>query len=200
MRRRWMCVPMMLLALVLSACGGTGAGSRAEQLALDMRGAYLAMTACTASMEVTADYGSRVYDYGIDVSWEKEGDTVLTVTAPENIAGVTARLRRDATALEYDGIRVETGPLNPEGLSPMDALPALLTAAREGFLAQCVMETAEDGTAVLHTVSRDPEAEPGSGTELQLWFQADTHALLRGEISQDGFTVIQCVFRDFSME
>lgn len=93
MRRRWMCVPMMLLALVLSACGGTGAGSRAEQLALDMRGAYLAMTACTASMEVTADYGSRVYDYGIDVSWEKEGDTVLTVTAPENIAGVTARLR-----------------------------------------------------------------------------------------------------------
>ena len=76
----------------------------------------------------------------------------------------------------------------------------LLTAAREGFLAQCVMETAEDGTAVLHTVSRDPEAEPGSGTELQLWFQADTHALLRGEISQDGFTVIQCVFRDFSME
>ena len=102
MRRRWMCVPMMLLALVLSACGGTGAGSRAEQLALDMRGAYLAMTACTASMEVTADYGSRVYDYGIDVSWEKEGDTVLTVTAPENIAGVTARLRRDAAALEYD--------------------------------------------------------------------------------------------------
>ena len=125
---------------------------------------------------------------------------MLTVTSPENIAGITARLRDGQTALEYDGIRVETGPLNPEGLSPMDALPALLTAAQEGFLAQCVMETAEDGTAVLHTVSRDPEAEPGSGTELQLWFQADTHALLRGEISQDGFTVIQCVFRDFSME
>ena len=196
MRRRWMCVPMMLLARVLSACGGTGAGSRAEQLALDMRGAYLAMTACTASMEVTADYGSRVYDYGIDVSWEKEGDTVLTVTAPENIAGVTARLRRDAAALEYDGIRVETGALNQQGMSPVDAVPVLLDCAREGFIAECGLET-EDETQLLHIICRDPEGTAGTGQECSLWFEADTFALLRGEIAQDGFTVIRCTFTKF---
>lgn len=200
MRHHRMCAPMIALCLLLSACGGGNTGNEAETLALQIRTEYLAMERCSSSVEMTADYGQRVYQYGLDFSWEKQGDAVLTVTSPENIAGITARLRDGQTALEYDGIRVETGPLNPEGLSPMDALPALLTAAREGFLAQCVMETAEDGTAVLHTVSRDPGAEPGSGTELQLWFQADTHALLRGEISQDGFTVIQCVFRDFTME
>ena len=180
MRHHRMCAPMIALCLLLSACGGN-TGNEAETLALQIRTEYLAMERCSSSVEMTADYGQRVYQYGLDFSWEKQGDAVLTVTSPENIAGITTRLRDGQTALEYDGIRVETGPLNPEGLSPMDALPALLTAAREGFLAQCVMETAEDGTAVLHTVSRDPEAEPGSGTELQLWFQADTH-------------------RDFSME
>ena len=199
MRRRWMCVPMMLLALVLSACGGTGAGSRAEQLALDMRGAYLAMTACTASMEVTADYGSRVYDYGIDVSWEKEGDTVLTVTAPENIAGVTARLRRDATALEYDGIRVETGALNQQGMSPVDAVPVLLDYAEGGYIAACGMETVDE-REVLRVDCREPEAAAGESRACSLWFDPSTHALLRGELSQDGFTVIQCEFSNFQTQ
>lgn len=37
------------------------------------------------------------------------GETVLTITAPENIAGVTARILEGETALEYDGMRVETG-------------------------------------------------------------------------------------------
>lgn len=123
----------------------------------------------------------------------------MTVTTPENIAGITARIQNGKTALEYDGIRVETGELNAQGLSPMDALPALLTGVREGFLAECCLETTEDGTEILHTVSRDPNAKPGSGMELQFWFHAETHALLRGEISQDGFTVIQCVFHEFTM-
>ena len=109
--RTEMCVLMMILGLSLSACGGAEGGNRAEQLALDIRGEYLEMGGCTASLELTADYGSGVYRTGIGVSYDREGETILTVTAPENIAGVTARLRGE-TALEYDGIRVETGPLD----------------------------------------------------------------------------------------
>ena len=42
MRRRLLCVPMMTLVL-LTACGGTAAGDPAEELALAVRGEYLAM-------------------------------------------------------------------------------------------------------------------------------------------------------------
>ena len=38
------------LALSLSACGGAEGGNRAEQLALDIRGEYLEMGGCTASL------------------------------------------------------------------------------------------------------------------------------------------------------
>ena len=198
MRRRMMCVPMMILLLTLTACGGSGEGSQAEQLALEIRGEYLDMTACNATMDVTADYGQRVYDYTIEAAYVKDGETTLTVTAPEIIAGVTARLSKDSTVLEYDGVCWETGALNPDGMSPVDAIPALLAYAREGFIAECGMETVNE-TELLRIVCRDPEGTAGAGEECSLWFAPDTHALLRGELSQDGYTVIQCVFSQFTM-
>lgn len=198
MRRRLMCVPMIILCLTLAACGGEG-GTRTEQLALDVRGTYLSMSACAGEAELTADYGQRVYEYTLSFRWEREGDTVLTVLAPERAAGVTARIRAGETALEYDGVRLETGPLNEDGLSPVDAVPALLTAAREGFMAECGMEQLGE-TQALRICCREPEAQAGTGTEITLWFAPDTHALLRGEVSRDGTAVIQCAFSSFGAE
>lgn len=71
--RTEMCVLMMILGLSLSACGGAEGGNRAEQLALDIRGEYLEMGGCTASLELTADYGQRVYTYGIGLNYAREG-------------------------------------------------------------------------------------------------------------------------------
>ncbi len=98
--RTEMCVLMMILGLSLSACGGAEGGNRAEQLALDIRGEYLEMGGCTASLELTADYGQRVYVFTLELQYTKGGETVLTVTAPEDIAGVTARLKDGAATQE----------------------------------------------------------------------------------------------------
>ena len=99
MRRLGVCALMMSLCL-LAACGGGRGGEDADQLALDLRGRYLALSGCTARLELTADYGERVYEYGLDLSYQREGDTTLTVTAPEGAAGVTARISGDETFLE----------------------------------------------------------------------------------------------------
>lgn len=193
-RRGCVCVLTMILCLALTACGGGATG--AEQLALDIRGEYLAMEGCTASLTVTADYGQRVYEYGMDLEYRWEGESVLTITSPEAVAGVTARLEQEGGSLEYDGVRVETGPLDDSGMSPMDAVPALMRYAAEGFMAECVMEERDQGQ-VLRVICRDPDHQAGEGQECSLWFDPDSHALLRGELSQDGYTVIQCVFSDF---
>lgn len=198
MRHRWMCAPMIALCLLLPSCGGE-TGNEAEQLALEIRTEYLAMQSCSAHVELTADYSQRVYTYGLDLSYEREGEMTLAITGPEHIAGITAHIRAGETALEYEGVRVETGPLNEAGLSSMNALPALLTGVQEGFLAESVLEGGGEEPETLHITIRDPEAEAGSGTELQVWFDRETHAMLRGEISQDGFMVIQCVLSEFSM-
>ena len=196
---RWMgaWILTITLCLTLTCCSGEG-GSQAEQLALDIRGSYLAMEGCDGSLEVTADYGQRVYHYAMDLTWQREGEWVLTLTAPENIAGITARLAAGSAALEYDGMRVETGPLSADGLSPLEGVPLLLETVQSGYIAACGLES-WDGTQVLRMDCRDPESQPGTGREYALWFDPDTHALLRGELSQDGFTVLQCIFSHFQL-
>ena len=192
MRKRLLCVLMM--ALLLAGCGQTG-GNEAEELALSIRGEYLAMDNCTVQAAITADYGQRVYEYEMAVAVGEE-ETVLTLSAPETVAGLTARLTGEENLLEFDGVSVETGPLDENGLTPVSAVPALLEAARSGYITACALE--EDGT-LLRMDCGNPAGSPGSGTETALWFDASTHALIRGEVSVDGFRVILCEFSQFTM-
>lgn len=200
MRKRTLCAQMMTLCLLLSACNGGAemGGNKAEELALTIRGEYLAMSSCSGSVDVTADYGERVYEYTLNLNWQKESGYTLVVAEPEDIAGVTITVTEGQTALEYDGARIETGAITPEGLSPVDAIPTFFEYAREGFIAACVEETLEE-QQTLRVVFREPEATPGTGTEASLWFGLTGHGLLRGELSVDGVTVIQCVFYEVQM-
>ena len=197
MHKRALCAPMMTLFLLLTACGG-GAGTGNDQLALDIRADYLEMNGCAAKLDVTADYGQRVYEYSLALTYAREGDTLLTVEAPDIIAGVTARVSKDSAALEYDGVSLETGPLDDQGLSPLSAVPVLLTCAKESFIAESALETVGE-TEALKVTYRDPESTPGTGREVSIWFDTNTHAHLQGEILSDGYQVIRCTFTEFAM-
>ncbi len=187
--------------LLLTGCGGSGTVgvSQAEQAALSVRTDYLAMTAWTATVDMVADYGERVYTYQMSVSWEKDGATVLTVLEPENIAGLTARLEDGETCLDYDGASLETGELSGTGLTPMEVIPAVLEALFSGYIAQCDFETGAEGEQ-LWVLCRSPEDPAGSGTEIALWFNAETHEITRAEVSFDGYVVMQCAFTEFTKE
>ena len=188
------CLVCVLMIILLTGCGAAE-GSEAEELALTIRGEYLAIDSCAVQAAITADYGQRVYQYEMDMAVDGE-ETVLTLSAPETVAGLTARLEGADGFLEFDGLSVETGPLDSSGLTPVSSLPALLEAARSGYIAACALE--EDG-ALLRVDCGDPAGSPGTGTEYALWFDAATHALTRGEISANGFRVILCEFSDFMM-
>ena len=193
MRKVLLCVPMM--TLLLTACtAGPAKVSPAEELALAIRGEYLESTAWTAQVEITADYGQRVYQYELTAS--SDGDeTVLTLTAPETVEGITARLTQKDGVLEYDGLSVETGPLDEDGLTPVSALPVLMETARSGYVIACSLEE-----KTLRVDCGDPEGTPGEGREVSLWFDAGTHALVRGEIRSGGFRVIACDYLSFTKE
>lgn len=188
MRKIIVCVLTMLL--LLTGCEAGGGGDEAQDLALTIRAEYLALENWTANCTITADYGQRIYEYGVTAAQTGE-DLALTLTSPETVAGLTARISGENGLLEYDGASLETGPLDGDGLSPVSALPALLHAAKEGYMDSFSLNES------LMVLCRDPEKKPGEGTETSLWFDPDSHALLRGEISQDGFMVIQCDFSNF---
>ena len=189
MRKLLLCVPMILL---LAGCSPAKV-SQAEELALGLRGEYLEMAACSAHLAVTADYGQRVYDYEMDAALEGE-ELTLTLTAPETVAGMTAHLSQGEGQLEYDGVWVETGTLDEDGLTPLGAFPAMLEAIRGGYITACSLEEEE---TLLRLDCGDPTASPGKGREVTLWLDVSTRNLVRGEIRVDGYRVIVCECTNF---
>ena len=191
MNKRLLFLPMMLL-LLTGCSGGQENENGAEAQAVAIRGEYMAMTSYSLQAQVNADYGQRVYDFTLSVTWDGE-ETTVAIREPEMLAGVTARITGEEGTLEYEDLSLETGFLDDDGLSPVSALPALMEAARSQYINRC---TLTDGMLEVHCA--DPEQKPGTGREVTLWFDTQTHALTAGEISQDGRRVIACEVTEFS--
>ena len=198
MRKLLSCVLMM--TLLLAGCGGQQSESDSpEQLAAKIRGEYLSLSGWTGQVEVTAHYDQQVYQFTMDAAWSREGETVLTVTAPELLAGVTARIQAGEGRLEYDGAGLSTGALDDQGLTPIAAVPALMDQLGAGYIARSAWQEGEEGRQ-LYLQCRDPERAEGEGTQYELWLDPDTHALEQAEVSVDGTTRLSLVFSDFTME
>lgn len=196
MRRMLSCVLMM--TLLLTGCVGGGKDDP-RQLASLIRAEYLSMTGWSATADLTADYGERVFSFTVDARWERDGETVLTVVKPDLLTGITAKIEDGEGRLEYDGAGLSIGLLDADGLTPIAVLPVLMTHIAEGYMAQCDWE-GEGESRLLRVVCRDPEREAQEGTEYTLWFDPATHALLRAEVSVAGTTRLTAVLTDFTME
>lgn len=195
--RRCFAGALMMLFCLLTACGqGKNEG---DDLAMQIRTEFIAMTACSGQVDIVADYGDRVYDFVLDFSYAKDGNTVLTVVEPSMLAGISVTIEAGETSLSYDGASLETGSLSADGLSPISSFPTIMSDVIGGYIAESAIETLDDQEA-LHLCIRDPEAQAGSGSATDVWFNTTTHAPMRAEISEDGFTVIQCEFLTFTME
>lgn len=188
---------VLMMTLVLTACNGRMQADDPQEQMLAIRAAYLAADSCIAKLDMTVDYGQRVYYYSVDVS-TTGGESVLTVTAPAELAGITARVTDGQSQLEYDGAVLETGLLSSDGLTPLEAVPALLECARSAFVDSCSAEQLGEKDTI-RVLCRDPERPAGQGREVALWFDAACFALIQGEIAVDGYRVILCEFQEFAM-
>lgn len=183
---------LTLAGTLLLTAGCSGGKGAASQMAA-AQAAYSQLTQFTARGEVTADYGQRVYGYTVDAEGTP-GAGAMTVTEPEQIAGTVLTWSDGETELEYDGAELDTGALSQDGLSPADALPALLTACAGGTVVDCCTETA-DGAELLYATLELPEQE---GVQFACWFRPEDYALSRAELSQDGRVVVTLDFAEFS--
>ncbi len=141
---------------------------------------------------LTADYGDRVMDFGIDFTGRADSG-VLTVTSPELIAGAQVKLGDGGAALSYSGAEVYTGELLPDGLSPVDAVPVMVSAWGEGLVTETVKEKWE-GVSCLAALFRIDD-----DVNLRTWFD-EAGLPLHAEFTFDGYTVISADFYDMKVE
>ncbi|MDE6259689.1 MAG: hypothetical protein K2M42_02325 [Oscillospiraceae bacterium] len=196
MRKLTACVLMM--TLLLSGCKAGTAAETPEEEALALREEYQALSGWSATVDISVCYSEAVYDFTLDARWQRDGETVLTVTAPELLAGITARIAEGETVLEYDGAGLSLGLLDGAGLTPVSAVPAVMAQIEKGYMAKCAW--AGENDEYLQISFQDPELEANTGTQFLLTFDRASHALLRAEVSVAGETVLTANISNFTTE
>ena len=191
MRRR-QCVPMMALCLLLMGCGA-GEESAAEAL----RQPYREMTGCamTAEVRLSGEDGT-VGDFTLRCEYDPEGVTTVEVLAPETAAGVIAEIDGEDLTLRYRGLVLGAGTVSSEKLSPMECLPELMAAAREGWLLSESRETVGEEPCLRLTLDRT--GEEGGKIVSTLYLREGDGIPVYGEIAAEGEVLLKAAFTDFT--
>ena len=190
MRKR-MCVPMMALCLLLTACGGTE-----ETGAANLRDRYHDMTGCMMEAAVSCDQEGLAWEANLRCDYVPGGESTVEVLAPETIAGVKAILNDVDWRLEYEDDSLNAGTLSQEEISPAMCLPRLMNALRDGWLLE-ENEEAWNETPCLRLCLDQTGAEDGKIVST-LWLRQDDGTPLRGEIAVEGEVLLTADFTDFS--
>ncbi|NMA24178.1 MAG: hypothetical protein GX936_00780 [Clostridiales bacterium] len=177
--------------MIFSSC--RGAGSKGQDLALQIRAGLLKAEKLALTAFVTADYGDRVYDFTFSYSGNAdEGE--IEITSPESIAGVKAKISVSGGTLEYDGAVLDTGAVTKDGLSPAEALPVLVSQWQTGYISGCNFEKLGDLETLAVTTDITETVRQRS------WFDVKTRLPVRSEITDGVKTVITCEFENIFIE
>ena len=186
------CVPMMALCLLLMGCGA-GEESGAEAL----RQPYQEMTGCAMTAEVRlSGEDETVGDFTLRCEYAPEGVTTVEVLAPETAAGVTAELDGEELSLRYQDLVLGAGTVSSEKLSPMECLPELMAALREGWLLSGSREEVE-GEPCLR-LELDRTGREGGKIVSTLYLREGDGVPVYGEIAVEGAVVLKAAFTDFT--
>ena len=183
---------LMALCLLLMGCGA-GEESGAEAL----RQPYREMTGCamTAEVRLSGEDGT-VGDFTLRCEYAPEGVTTVEVLAPETAAGVIAEIDGEELTLRYRDLVLGAGTVSSEKLSPMECLPELMAAAREGWLLSESRETVGEEPCLRLTLDRT--GEEGGKIVSTLYLREGDGVPVYGEIAVEGAVVLKAAFTDFT--
>lgn len=174
-----------LAALILSMLTLSGCTNRTEAefiaFSEDLAGKYISVTAV-----VHAEYEDISAEFSVACAEDENGCTV-TVTEPEEIRGVQARLENGSTRLMYNGIALDTGGDSGTGVSPMNALPLVFEALRGGYAESCERNGSESTVelALSDTITVSVRFD-------------ESMTPVYAELACEGSTVMYCELSDFS--
>jgi len=187
--RKWKCVPMMTLCLLLTACG-------AGEEAADFRRPYQEMAGCTMEAAVSCRQGEDLWESVLRCEYVPGEESTVEVLEPELIAGIRAVFSDEDWRLEYEDTVLNVGAVGAEELSPALCLPRLVSALREGWL----LEENDEmwGEIPCRRLQLDQTGAQGGKIVSTVWLRSDSGLPLRGEISVDGEIILTAEFTDFA--
>ncbi len=180
---------MISLALLCGCSGGGQDRERVETLRRQIGAAE--RISFHAVLDTDDGVARERYEFSCVCS---EAETEIRLLYPELIGGVTARIAGKNAELSYDGLSMETLPLDPNGLSPIRAPEIVLSALGKGVVSQLRRETLFGEEAIAFRVLSM------SGYETDVWIDAQTLTPRRAEILSGDHVAIRCEISEWNTE
>lgn len=136
-----------LLFLLLCGCSSE---TRAIQKALDFRTALMEAGGCSYAATITADHGSRVYRFGLDCEYTNTNGARLTVTEPENIAGISAVVSPDGSGVIFEDLALDFGEMAGGLIAPLASPWLLGTCWTGGYIQSSGRDGDLERVTILH--------------------------------------------------
>ena len=144
-----------------------------------------------------SDIDISALEYQAEYQYNKDGDDLLTLTAPEEVAGLEVHIagdRSDEMTLRYGDTELFLALEDPSGTRPVDAASALMQTLRTAE-PDVIGEDLFDGIEALHLTYREPDSDPAVSREV--WLDAQGSPLC-AEIFLDGEKRVTLFFTDFT--
>ena len=151
----------------------------------------LKASGCSFDVELTADYGDKLYTFALSCEADADGTVSFTVTAPQAIAGITGQISAAGGKLTFDGQALAFELLAQGQLSPVSAPWILLKTLRSGYLTSC----GQDGEYLRLTID-DSYAE--DALHLDIWLGAGDIPV-RGEVLWQGRRILSMDVKNFQI-
>lgn len=195
MRKRCICALMISLCLTLGACGPAGGGEKKQDAAQLLQAEYQSLDGCSMTAEVRCDRADAVEEYTLHCDWTADGEAVVSVLAPEELAGIQAAFSGEELTLIYEDMSLAAGPVSEEALSPAQVLPMLMQGICEGYIQEKGAEQIGEENCL--RLLFDTTGPSGGKIDYAVWFRAD-HTPARAEVLVGNDVVFTVTFTEFS--
>lgn len=163
-----------------------------------MRTHYAALTHAEMSAKILSDLADSTLEYTVEYEYNKEDNDLLTVTAPEALAGVQLTLSGstpDTFVLQYADASLDfqmDGAVR--GLTPADAIGALFSDLGQGEPTECARERVRE-TPVLCLKYETLDQQPAVAKSV--WLRENDLAPVCAELFQDGRKLLTLFFQQY---
>ena len=182
---------MLLVLLSLSGCGG-GDDETVEQLLQR----YESMESCSMEAVVCCEYFDERREYTLHCDYNAGGESIITVLKPAGLQGISIRFDGEKRQVLYEDIVLDAGTVGESRLSPVEILPRMMDAVKNGWLLE---ENAEqmDGEP-LRRMTFEVE-ENGAKQYWTLLFDEKTGCPMTAELSEDSRLIFTIEFTKFKI-
>lgn len=155
---------IFLILLILATLCGCSDVSEEMDRAMALRG-KIQQKEVTFDVDITADYGDKVYSFSMECHADTLGNLKFKVTTPESISGVTGIVSKGSGKLTFDAQALAFDILADDLISPVSGPWVLMETLRGGYLNSCARE------GELLRVSIDDSYEKNA-LHLEIWLDS----------------------------